>query len=42
MAPRDPVEAMIIERDVPITMDDGLIIRADVYRPKTKDPAQSS
>ena len=22
MAPRDPVEAMIIERDVPITMDD--------------------
>ena len=24
MAPRDPVEAMIIERDVPITMDDGL------------------
>src|ERR1022692_1017283 len=36
MAPRDPAETMVIERDVPITMDDGLVIRADVYRPKTK------
>jgi predicted acyl esterase len=24
---------MVIERDVPISMDDGLVIRADVYRP---------
>src|ERR1035437_9433543 len=38
MAPRDPAETMIIERDVPITMDDGLVIRVDVYRPKTKGP----
>jgi hypothetical protein len=38
MAARDPAEKMIIERDVPITMDDGLVIRADVYRPKTKYP----
>src|ERR1019366_9468384 len=38
MAPRDPAETMVIERDVPITMDDGLVIRADVYRPKTKGP----
>ena len=38
MSARDPSETMTIERDVPITMDDGLVIRADVYRPKTKDP----
>ena len=38
MVPRDPAETMVIERDVPITMDDGLVIRADVYRPKTKYP----
>ncbi|OGP96114.1 MAG: peptidase S15 [Deltaproteobacteria bacterium RBG_16_47_11] len=38
MAPRNPVETMVIERDVPITMDDGLVLRADVFRPKTKDP----
>jgi predicted acyl esterase len=38
MGARDPAETMIIERDVPITMDDGLVIRADVYRPKTKGP----
>ena len=38
MVPRDPAETMVIERDVPITMDDGLVIRADVYRPKTKGP----
>jgi predicted acyl esterase len=37
MSARDPNETMTIERDVPITMDDGLVIRADVYRPKTKD-----
>ena len=24
---------MIIEWDVPITMDDGLVLRADVFRP---------
>jgi uncharacterized protein len=38
MAPRDPAETMVIERDVPISMDDGLVIRADVYRPKTQYP----
>ncbi|HET9904973.1 MAG TPA: CocE/NonD family hydrolase, partial [Xanthobacteraceae bacterium] len=30
-------DTMIIERDVPITMDDGLVLRADVYRPKTAE-----
>ncbi|MBN8920464.1 MAG: CocE/NonD family hydrolase [Rhizobiales bacterium] len=29
---------MIIERDVAITMDDGVVIRADVYRPRTPGP----
>jgi len=29
---------MVIERDVAITMDDGLVLRADVYRPKTEKP----
>jgi predicted acyl esterase len=29
---------MVIERDVPISMDDGLVIRADIYRPKTQYP----
>ena len=38
MAPQNPAETMMIERDVPITMDDGLVIRADVYRPKTEKP----
>src|ERR1039457_1491604 len=38
MATRDPAETMVIERDVPISMDDELVIRADVYRPKTKGP----
>ena len=28
---------MIIERDLPITMDDGQVLRADVYRPDTKE-----
>ncbi|MEE2746728.1 MAG: CocE/NonD family hydrolase [Pseudomonadota bacterium] len=27
---------MIIERDLPIKMDDGNVLRADVYRPKTR------
>ena len=27
---------MIIQRDLPITMDDGVVLRADVYRPDTK------
>ena len=30
---------MIIERDVPIPMDDGLVLRADVFRPKDGKPA---
>src|ERR1019366_10070914 len=38
MAPQNPAETMMIERHVPITMDDGLVIRADVYRPKTEKP----
>ena len=38
MAQSSAAETMVIERDLPITMDDGLVIRADVYRPKTKDP----
>ncbi len=29
---------MIIERDVPIAMDDGLELRADVYRPDRAEP----
>lgn len=29
---------MIIERDVPIPMDDGVQLRADIYRPETSDP----
>jgi putative CocE/NonD family hydrolase len=31
-------DTMIIERDVSIPMDDGLVIKADVYRPKTTKP----
>ena len=27
---------MIIERDLPIKMDDGVVLRGDVYRPDTK------
>ena len=27
---------MIIERDLPIKMDDGVTLRVDVYRPDTK------
>jgi len=29
---------MLIERDLAITMDDGLVLRADVYRPDTAAP----
>jgi predicted acyl esterase len=39
MTPRQATETMVIERDLPITMDDGLILRADVYRPKAEVPA---
>src|SRR5712692_772504 len=31
-------EGMIIERDVDIPMDDGLVLKADVYRPDTRAP----
>ncbi|KUJ12583.1 peptidase S15 [Mollisia scopiformis] len=30
---------MIVERDVPITADDGLVLRADVFRPDDEKPA---
>jgi uncharacterized protein len=30
---------MVIERDVGIPMEDGLVLRADVFRPQTSDPA---
>lgn len=29
---------MIIERDVPIPADDGLVLRADVFRPEGNQP----
>jgi uncharacterized protein len=29
---------MIIERDIGIRMDDGLVIRADVFRPDSPGP----
>jgi predicted acyl esterase len=29
---------MIIERDLPVPMDDGLVLRADIYRPDTNAP----
>jgi len=29
---------MLMERDLPIAMDDGLVLRADVYRPDTAAP----
>ena len=38
MTLRDPTREMVIERDLPIAMDDGLVLRADVYRPKTDLP----
>ena len=33
------MDKMIIERDVPIPMDDGLVLRADVFRPKGNAPS---
>ena len=34
LTPRSEVrDGMRIDWDVPITMDDGLVLRADVYRP---------
>jgi predicted acyl esterase len=33
------MEKMIIERDVPILMDDGLVLKADVFRPKDETPS---
>lgn len=33
------MEKMIIDRDVPIPMEDGLSLRADIYRPKDGKPA---
>ena len=30
---------MIIERDLPVEMDDGVVLRVDVYRPDTKAKA---
>ena len=39
IAPRkiEIVEGMIIERDIGIKMKDGLVLRADVYRPNTNE-----
>ena len=31
---------MVIERDVGIPMDDGLVLRADVFRPQTSEPVE--
>ncbi len=31
-------EGMVIERDMDIPMDDGLVLKADVYRPDTRAP----
>jgi uncharacterized protein len=31
-------QGMVIERDVDIPMDDGLVLKADVYRPEAKGP----
>ena len=31
--PASGPEAMVIERDVPVPMDDGVVLRADVFRP---------
>ena len=32
-----PAAPMLIERDVPVTMDDGVVLRADVFRPPGPD-----
>jgi len=37
--PSEHRDGMQIEWDVPIRMDDGLVLRADVFRPPTPDPA---
>lgn len=34
--PENAAPDMIMERDVPIPMDDGIVLRADVYRPKVE------
>jgi len=31
-------DGMIIEWDVPVEMDDGLQLRADIFRPPGRDP----
>ncbi|KAJ5619329.1 hypothetical protein N7510_003313 [Penicillium lagena] len=33
------MDKIIVERDVPILMDDGLILKADVFRPKDETPS---
>lgn len=33
------MDKMIIERDVPIPMEDGVVLRADVFRPKDNTPS---
>ena len=33
------MDQMIIERDLPIKMPDGLELRCDVFRPKNGNPA---
>ena len=33
------MDKMIIERDVPIAMDDGVVLMADIFRPKDTAPA---
>ena len=38
MSSRDAAANMVIERDLQITMDDGLVLRADVYRPEDRRP----
>ena len=38
MSSRNAADTMVIERDVAITMDDGIVLRADVFRPKTDKP----
>lgn len=34
-----PYADMVMERDLPVPMEDGVILRADVYRPKTTEKA---
>ena len=35
MPTKSKIDNIIIERDLPIRMDDGVVLRADVYRPDT-------